>query len=89
MAGNSESNKRAVQTRKERHGSDFYKRITSLGGKQRTRGYFGYLKDTNPQALRELSKDAAAKSAKARSKSKVKRANTTKTDQTPIPRGRP
>ena len=52
-------------TIKEKYGSDFFKRIGRMGGRKRGRGYFGYLKDTNPEALKELSRRASAKGRRA------------------------
>lgn len=57
----SKAKKNAAKTTKERHGSDFYKRIGRMGGRTRGRGYFGYLKDTNPALLKEISKRASEK----------------------------
>lgn len=41
----SEAGKRSAKTRKENHGNDTHARAGSLGGRARTRGYFGKLKD--------------------------------------------
>nr|DAX72327.1 MAG TPA: hypothetical protein [Caudoviricetes sp.] len=49
------------ETIKERYGSDFFKRIGRMGGRRRGRGYFGYLKDTNPELLKKISKRGSEK----------------------------
>jgi len=55
--------KKAQITREKNHGPDFNKRIGSMGARLGTRGYFGKLKDTDPQKLKEISKAASEKSA--------------------------
>jgi hypothetical protein len=62
------ANRKAQQTREERHGTDFNKRIAPSGGRHRGRGYFGYLRDTDPEKLRDITSAAGQKSAKTRSK---------------------
>lgn len=49
------------ETIKEKYGSDFFKRIGRVGGRRRGRGYFGYLKDTNPELLKKISKRGSEK----------------------------
>ena len=66
MAGNSESNKRSAQTKKEKYGPDFHSRAGSMGARLGTPGYFGKLKATDPEKLKQISTDAAHKSAEAR-----------------------
>lgn len=58
--------KNAAKTTREKHGSDFYQRIGRMGGRTRGRGYFGYLKDTNPVLLKEISKRAGEKGRRTR-----------------------
>lgn len=55
----SAANKKAAATRKKNEGLDVHSKQGSRGGKRHARGYFGYLKDTNPEALTELSRKAA------------------------------
>jgi hypothetical protein len=55
--------KKAQKTREERHGPDFNKRIGSMGASLGTRGYFGKLKDTDPEKLKQISQAASEKSA--------------------------
>lgn len=63
MAGNSESVKRSEQTKKERYGTNFHARAGASGGKSRTRGYFGKLKDEgNTDELKRLSNAAIERS---------------------------
>lgn len=52
------SGKKAAETAKERYGEDFHKRLAARGGSQKTRGYFGYLKEEDPEGLKELVKRA-------------------------------
>lgn len=66
MAGNSESNKRSAQTKKEKYGPDFHSRAGSMGARLGTPGYFGKLKATDPDKLKQLSSDAGHKSAEAK-----------------------
>lgn len=66
MAGNSESNKRGARTKKEKYGPDHHSRIGSMGARLGTPGYFGKLKATDPEKLKQISTDAAHKSAEAR-----------------------
>ena len=52
----SAANKKGADTRKDLYGTDAYSRIGSLGGRVRTRGYFGKLKDDgNTAELKKLS----------------------------------
>ena len=55
----SAANKKAAKTRKEKHGTDDHARAGAIGGRRRTRGYFGKLKDEgNDTELKRLSKQA-------------------------------
>ncbi len=68
MSGNKEGAKKFD----EKYGTDFRKRITIMGGKQRTGGYFGYLKATGQEdKLKELAKKAAIKSAETKKRNKA------------------
>ena len=58
MAGTKAGAAKASQTIKERHGSDFYKRIGSIGGRNGNTGGFA----ANP----ELARIAGAKGGKAK-----------------------
>lgn len=59
----------AVEARKkEKYGEDFHRRIGTMGGKQRTRGYFGYLKDTNPEEFKKFEAEQHKKAAKVNKK---------------------
>lgn len=66
MAGNSAGAKKGAQTKKEKYGPDFHSRAGSLGARLGTPGYFGKLKATDPEKLKQISTDAAHKSAEAR-----------------------
>ncbi len=56
----SEAGKRSAKTRKENHGNDTHARAGSLGGRARTRGYFGKLKDEGKiDELREVTRKGA------------------------------
>lgn len=57
----SAASKKAAATRKRNEGQDVHSKQAKRAGKKSTRGYFGYLKDKNPEALKELSRAAAAK----------------------------
>lgn len=62
----SAAGKKSAKTRKEKHGDNDHARAGALGGKHRTRGYFGYLKDNHEEeTLRALSQ-AAREAKKAR-----------------------
>lgn len=92
MAGNSESNKRGAQTKKEKYGADFHSRIGSMGAGLSTPGYFGHLKATDPEKFREVTsrggkKSAAIKKAKAKRPVTAKQAFPVSTDT--IPEGSP
>lgn len=41
---------KGAQTQKEKHGNDFHARHGAAGGRKRTRGYFGTLKDSGDTA---------------------------------------
>lgn len=56
MAGTKAGGLKAAQTNKDRHGSDFYKRIGAKGGQKGTTGGFA--------ANRELARVAGAKGGK-------------------------
>lgn len=57
MGQTSEGARKAAQTKKERYGTDVIKGWNSAGGKHRTRGYFGKLKDEGKlDELAEVSK---------------------------------
>lgn len=63
MAGNSESVRKSEQTKKEKYGPDYHARIGASGGRKRTRGYFGTLKDQGKTAeLKRLAKEGSKKS---------------------------
>lgn len=56
----SEAGKRSAKTRKENHGNDTHARAGSLGGRARTRGYFGKLKDEGKiDELRKVTRKGA------------------------------
>jgi len=52
-----------VEVTKERHGSDFYKRAGAIGGRSKSRGYFGWLKDNDPEKFADLHQRAVRKAA--------------------------
>lgn len=82
MAGNSEGAKKGAQTKKEKYGPDFHSRAGSMGARLGTPGYFGKLKATDPEKLKQISTDAAHRSAEARRARKAQteiRNDTTKT----------
>lgn len=54
----SAANKKAAKTQKEKYGPNHHARIGTSGGRARKRGYFGNLKDTDPEALKEISRRA-------------------------------
>jgi len=55
----SAAGKKGVETRKERYGADYQSRIAANGGRHRTRGYLGRLKDSgNTEELKSLSEKA-------------------------------
>lgn len=58
--------KKAAATRKERHGSDELRNAGSRGGKHRTRGYFGHLKDTGRSSIISEIAQKGAKSGQAK-----------------------
>jgi hypothetical protein len=65
MAGNSESVRKSEQTKKEKYGPDYHARIGASGGRKRTRGYFGTLKDQGKtDELKRLAKEGSQKSNK-------------------------
>lgn len=71
----------AVEKRKkEKYGADFHKRAGALGGSRRTRGYFGYLKDTDPQKFAEIQKAAQTKAAAANRKKAAERRRTNRAE---------
>ena len=51
----SAAGRKSAQTQKEKYGNDFHARIGADGGRRRTAGHFGKLKNENPEALQELS----------------------------------
>lgn len=54
--------KKGAQTQKEKHGNDFHANNGAAGGRRRTRGYFGALKDSgNDAEIREQARKGAAK----------------------------
>jgi hypothetical protein len=56
----SAAGKKAMQTLKEKNGADYPSRIGTHGGRKRTRGHFGKLKDEGKETeLKNLSKEAA------------------------------
>lgn len=60
----SKAMKKGALTTKEKHGSDFHKRTGIDGGRARSRGYFGTLKDQGKlDELKAISIEAAKKSA--------------------------
>jgi hypothetical protein len=49
--------KKGNETKKEKYGPDFHKRISAMGGSHRKRGYFGELKDAGKEdELKRLSR---------------------------------
>ena len=55
--------KKAHQTKREKYGDDYQRRVTSDAGKRRTPGYFGKLKAEGRTAeLAELAREGQAKS---------------------------
>lgn len=54
---------KAQKTREEKYGSNYNSTIGSLGARVGTRGYFGKLKATDPEKLKEIAKQASSKSA--------------------------
>ncbi len=53
----SSAGKKSAKTSKEKHGKDWHSRIGSIGGRARTRGYLGVLKDQGRiDELREITK---------------------------------
>lgn len=48
--------KRRARTAKERHGEDFHARVGAIGGSRKGRGYFGWLKEHDPEKLKEISR---------------------------------
>lgn len=70
----SAAGKKAMETLKEKNGTDYPKRIGTNGGRKRTRGYFGRLKDEGKvDGLSAIAKNArqvrTAKDAEAKEKS--------------------
>lgn len=56
----SAAGKKAMQTLKEKNGTDYPSRIGTNGGRKRTRGYLGKLKDEGKEEeLKNLSKQAS------------------------------
>jgi hypothetical protein len=55
---------------KEKYGNDFYNNIGTVGGRKRTRGYFGYLKDTDPEKFAEFEEEQRRKAAETNRKRK-------------------
>ena len=59
----SAANKKAAATSKERRGDDFHSRIGADGGRNRSRGYFGILKDQGKtEELKNIAHRGAVKS---------------------------
>lgn len=65
MSGTKVGGQRAARTNKERHGSDFYKRIGSMGGKNGHTGGFA--------SNHELAKTAGAKGGAISKRGKTKK----------------
>lgn len=65
MSGTKVGGQRAARTNKERHGSDFYKRIGSMGGKNGHTGGFA--------SNHELAKIAGAKGGAISKRGKAKK----------------
>lgn len=59
----SAAGKKAAATRKLNEGQNVHTKDGTLGGQKKTRGYFGYLKDTDPEKLKRLSQEAAERRA--------------------------
>lgn len=72
----SAAGKKAMQTLKEKNGTDYPKRIGTNGARKRTRGYFGSLKDKGK--TEELS--TIGKSAREARKAKAAETGTETTD---------
>ena len=51
----SAAGRKSAKTQKEKYGNDFHARIGADGGRRRTAGNFGKLKDNDPEALQEIS----------------------------------
>lgn len=67
----SAAGRKASKTRKERHGPHFDKKTGSMGGRKRTRGYFGQLKDQGKtDELKKISTAGAAASNTAQGKNR-------------------
>lgn len=56
---------RRIKSTKEHYGEDVFKKNGALGGKKSTRGYFGYLKEHDPEKLAQITKENAAKGGHA------------------------
>lgn len=65
MSGTKEGGMKAAETNRTRHGSDFYKKIGSVGGKKGTTGGFA----ANP----ELARKAGQKGGKISKRGKAKK----------------
>lgn len=64
--------KKSEKTKKEKYGPDFHKRAGAIGGRRRTRGYFGKLKDEGKlDELKNLSAQGIAKSKETRKQNKT------------------
>lgn len=67
----SASGRKANKTRKERRGSNFDKKTGIMGGRKRTRGYFGQLKDQGKtDELKKISTAGAVASNTAQGKNR-------------------
>lgn len=65
MAWTPEQYAKRTKRTKERHGEDVYRKNGTKGGKKSTRGYFGYLKDTDPEKLAQIATPAGLKGGQA------------------------
>lgn len=64
MSGSQQGGKQAAKTNKELHGSDFYKRIGAIGGKNGTTGGFA----ANRELAREAGRKGGLKSKRGKAK---------------------
>lgn len=59
--------KKAVKTKEKKYGPNHSSRVAALGGRKRTRGYFGKLKDEgDTDTIKKLASEAGKKSGEAR-----------------------
>lgn len=70
MPGTKEGGLKAAAKIKELHGEDHYKNIGQIGGKNGHTGGFAYLKEHNPERLKELSSKGGQISRKSSNKAR-------------------